>query len=58
MKGKMYKLTGTGLFGNTPRGKFKPGKEPIPLRRQDKASDHIAQPPGLSIPLPDKLRGK
>jgi hypothetical protein len=33
MKGKMYKLTGTGLFGKAPRGRFKPGKEPVPGRK-------------------------
>lgn len=52
MKGKMYKLTGTGLFGKAPRGKFKPGKELVPGRKPEAS---IVRRSGLS--LPDK-KGK
>lgn len=59
MKGKMYKLTGTGLFGNAPRGQWKQAKQSIPTRKADsKPADRTAQMPGPSLPLPDKLRGK
>lgn len=58
LKGKMYKLTGTGLFGKTPRSRQLGDKTPIPVRKQDKISDHLPKTTQIQLPLPGKLRGK
>lgn len=58
MRGKMYKLTGTGLFGKTPKSKFQANTPPVMPKRKDKISDHKPQTDSLPIPLPNKLRGK
>jgi len=55
MKGRMYKLTGTGRFGKSPAPKG-PRNGPPPVRRRDRIEDHLPRTDGL--PLPDKLKGK
>lgn len=58
MRGKMYKLTGTGLFGKSPKIKRGKDKTPAPVMKRDTISDHLPKTDTVPILLPDKLRGK
>ncbi|WP_158541628.1 hypothetical protein [Pelagibacterium lacus] len=58
MKGKMYKLTGTGRFGKAPQPKGPRYAAPLPWRSKDAIADHLPKGDALPLPLPDKLKGK
>ncbi len=58
MKGKMYKLTGTGRFGKSPLPKGPRQGPPVPIRHRDRIEDHLPRTDSVPLPLPDKLRGK
>lgn len=58
MKGKMYKLTGTGRFGKSSIPNRPRQSPPLPVRRKDKIADHLPRTDSVPLPLPDKLRGK
>lgn len=58
MRGSMFKRPNARTLGNAPKGKFKPGKEPIPIRKRDTIADHVPKTEQMPIPLPDKLKGK
>lgn len=58
MKGKMYKLTGTGRFGKSPALKGPRSGPPLPTRRKESIESHLPKADNLPLPLPDKLRGR
>lgn len=60
MKGKMYKLTGTGRFGKSPALKGPRSGSPLPTRRKESIESHLPKADNLPLPLPlpDKLRGR
>lgn len=58
MKGKMFKLTGTGRFGKAPLPKGPRYAAPIPRKAKDTIADHLPKTDAAPLPLPDKLKGK
>ncbi|WP_332717683.1 hypothetical protein [Pelagibacterium mangrovi] len=58
MQGKMYRLTGTGLFGKSRLPKAQRQMPPLPARRRDRIEDHLPRTDNAPLPLPDKLKGK
>lgn len=58
MKGKMFKLTGTGRFGKAPVPKGPRYAVPIPGKARDTIPSHLPRTDTAPLPLPDKLRGK
>lgn len=58
MKGKMFKLTGTGRFGKAPAPKGPRYTAPIPRKPKDRIADHLPRTDTAPLPLPDKLKGK
>lgn len=57
MKGTMVTRPNPRTHGNAPKGRFKPGKEPVANRKPDSPAPKPAAAK-LPLPLPDKLKGK
>lgn len=56
MKGKMYRLTGTGLFGKHSKGKF--GGNDIPRSKGNEKRPVGKKSPSSALPVPGAYRAK